>query len=100
MLMAGVVNMPVSDPGYRDEMTMNMVGITQTIPYPGKLLLRRQAARDEVTAAAAMGDAVRLQVVQEVRAAYYQLAFLDRAMEVLENNRTVLQSFVAATESR
>ncbi len=100
MLMAGVVNMPVSDPGYRDEMTMNMVGITQTIPYPGKLPLRRQAARDEVTAAAAMSDAARLQVVQEVRAAYYQLAFLDRAMEVLENNRTVLQSFVAATESR
>ncbi|MFL5540489.1 MAG: TolC family protein [Longimicrobiaceae bacterium] len=100
MLMAGIVNLPVSDPGFRDEMTMKMVGVTQTIPYPGKLPLRRQAARDEVTAAAAMSDAARLQVVQEVRAAYYQLAFLDRAMEVLENNRTVLQGFVAATESR
>lgn len=100
MLMAGIVNLPVSDPGFRDEMTMKMVGVAQTIPYPGKLPLRRQAARDEAVAAGAMIDAARLEVAQEVRAAYYQLAFLDRAMEVLENNRTVLQSFVAATESR
>ena len=100
MLMAGIVNLPVSDPGFRDQMTMKMVGVTQTIPYPGKLPLRRQAARDEVSAAAAMGDAVRLQVVQEVRAAYYQLAFVDRAMEVLENDRALLQGFVAATEAR
>ena len=100
MLMAGVVNMPVSDPGYRDEMTMNMVGITQTFPYPGKVPLRRRAARDDAAAAAAMRDAVRLQVVQEVRAAYYQLALADRSLAVLENDRTLLQGFVAATEAR
>jgi len=58
MLMAGIQNLPLgsettasagghasvgpSIPG--DPMTMKMIGVTQTIPYPGKLSLRRQAA--------------------------------------------------------
>src|SRR5688572_27635510 len=35
MLMAGVQNFPVSEPGFRDFMTMKMVGLEQTLPYPG-----------------------------------------------------------------
>ncbi|HET7604204.1 MAG TPA: hypothetical protein VFK36_14360, partial [Gemmatimonadales bacterium] len=49
MFMAGVQNFPVSEPGFADFMTMKMVGISQTFPFPGKLSLQTRAAEDEVT---------------------------------------------------
>jgi cobalt-zinc-cadmium efflux system outer membrane protein len=53
MLMAGLQNVPVSSPSLgADEMTMKMVGVSQVLPYPGKLPLARAAAEHEAEAAA------------------------------------------------
>src|SRR5688572_6107569 len=52
MLMAGVRNVPLSSPSLsRDEMTMSMAGVSQTIPYRGKRPLRTRVARAEADAA-------------------------------------------------
>ncbi len=100
MLMAGVQNFPVSDPGFTDFMTMKMIGVSQTIPYPGKLSLRRQAAALDVAASDAAREVVRREVVRDVRHAYYDLAFLGRALEVAERSQKVLTGLVAVTEAR
>lgn len=101
MLMAGVQNFPVSEPGFgNDEMTMKMVGVGQTIPYPGKLGLRRRVAGREVEAAGAALVARTRQVARDVRDAYYELAFLDRAMSIVERNRDLLVTFIKVTEAR
>lgn len=100
MLMAGVQNFPVGEPGFRDFMTMKMVGVGQTLPYPGKLALRRQAAARDAEAADAAFAATTRQVARDVRAAYYELAFLDRAMEVVTRNQRVLGGFIRVAETR
>jgi cobalt-zinc-cadmium efflux system outer membrane protein len=100
MLMAGLQNVPVSDPGFGDEMTMKMVGVSQTFPYPGKLPLARAAAEREGDAAAAELEAARLEVRREVLDAWYELAFVDRALAIVERNRATLSGLVAATEVR
>lgn len=100
MLSAGIMNLPVADPGFDDFMTMNVVGLGQRLPYPGKLPLARQAAELELRAAEARVQAARLEVEAEVRQAYYDLAFLDRSLEVLERNQGLLVDFVGVTESR
>ena len=100
MLMAGIQNLPVSDPGFGDEMTMKMVGVSQTIPYPGRTRLRRDAATAEAAAGEARLRAVRLELTQRVRDAYYELAYLDRALEILARNQALLADFVRITESR
>lgn len=98
--MAGVQNLPVRNPGFDDEMTMKMVGVGQTFPYPGKLELGRRAMEYELrTAEAVLARATRT-VTGDVRAAYYELAFLDRAMEITGRNRDVLVGLAAATEAR
>lgn len=100
MLALGIMNLPVSDPGFSDFMTMKTAGIGQKLPFPGKLGLARRAVELELEAASARLAAIRLEVAAEVKAAYYELAFLDRALEVLENNQTLLVNFVHTTESR
>ncbi len=100
MLMAGVQNFPVSDPGFEDEMTMKMVGIAQTIPYRGKLGLTRRIAEHEASAAEASVIGATSLVARDVRSAYYELAFLDRALAIVARNRDVLAGLGAVTESR
>ena len=100
MLTAGIMNLPVSDPGFDDFMTMNTVGVGQRLPYPGKLSLARRAAERELAASEARVEAVRRDIEAEVRKAYYDLAFLDRALEVLGRRQSVLVDFIQVTESR
>jgi cobalt-zinc-cadmium efflux system outer membrane protein len=113
MLMAGIQNLPISRaeqpppahgaasaPSGPDPMTMKMVGVGQTIPYPGKLSLQRKVAEKEVLAADAAAGAVAHRVVRDVKDAYYELAFLDRALEILERNQGVLVNLIRVTEAR
>lgn len=108
MLMAGIMNLPLgtmsanamggmSAPG--DNMTMKVVGISQTIPYPGKVRLRREAAEREADAGAATFQAARLEVARNIRSNYFELAFLDRAIDIAEQNRLVLGDVIQVTEA-
>lgn len=100
MLTLGITNFPVSEPGFEDLMTMKMVGVGQMVPYPGKLALRRRVTERELAAAEARLEAARLTVVEQVRAAYYELAFLHRVNEIIARNQSLLTNFVRVTESR
>jgi outer membrane protein, heavy metal efflux system len=79
---------------------MKMIGIGQSLPYPGKLALRRRAAAHEVEAAEAALAAATLRVKQEVRNAYYDLVFMDRALDIVERNQRLLGDFISITETR
>jgi outer membrane protein TolC len=101
MLMAGLQNVPVSSPSLSaDEMTMKMVGVSQTLLYPGKLALARSAAEHEAESAAIDVEGARLDVRRELLDAWYELAFLDRALEIVDRNRQTLASLIAASEVR
>jgi outer membrane protein TolC len=110
MLMAGIINQPLgrapADPmsmtsaGGPDPMTMRMIGVEQTLPFPGKLALRRRGAEYDVEASEAVLDATRRQVVRDVKSAYFDLAFLDRALAIVTRNQDVLVSLISVTESR
>ena len=100
MLMAGVQNFPVSDPGFADFMTMKMVGVGQTIPYPGKLSLKTRAAESELQVTIAELQQARLEVAAVVKRAYYDLAYIDRALEITDRNQRLLVDFTRVTEAR
>lgn len=100
MLMAGVQNLPVREPGFGDEMTMKMVGVSQIIPLWGKLRLARTAAEREVVAAAAEVVAESLAVRAEATSAYFEIAFANRALEILERSRLVLLDLARVAEVR
>lgn len=100
MLMAGVQNLPIAKPGFSDFMTMKMVGVSQTFPFPGKLSLQTRAATDEVTAARAALQAAHLDIATKVKEAYYALAFADRALDIVRRNHAVLTNLISVSEAR
>ncbi len=100
MLGVGIMNLPIAEPGFGDLMTMKTVAIGQTLPFPGKLPLARRAAERELEAAGARLRATELDIVAEVRKTYFELAFLDHAFVILEQNQKLLLSFMQVTESR
>jgi cobalt-zinc-cadmium efflux system outer membrane protein len=99
MLGIGVMNLPIDGAGY-SEMTMNAVMLGQMLPFPGKLTLQRVIAEHQQSAVEARLEGARLDVERDVRGAYYELAFLDRALEVVERNQRLLVTFVGVTEAR
>ena len=113
MLMVGIENLPLSNENAAsagghgnagssvagDPMTMRMIGVSQTVPYPGKLSLRRRAAERDVDAARANADASRLAVARDVRTAFFELAYIDRALAIVERNRAVLGDVIQVTEA-
>ena len=98
VLMGGLIQIPIRKPSLTDDnFTMLMAGITQTIPYPGKLRLRTRVAEFDADAAATARDQARLQVVRAVKDAYYELAFADQALAIAERNQKVLADVVRVT---
>lgn len=99
-LMVGVQNYALGEPAFSDFMTMKMVGVSQTLPYPGKLGLRERAARDEVEAAGARLAAAKLAVVHDATEAYDDLAFAERALEIVRRNEDVLANLITVTTAQ
>jgi cobalt-zinc-cadmium efflux system outer membrane protein len=76
------------------------LGASQDIPYPGKLRLRGEIARRDADIAGDRADSVAREVLAEVKAAYYQLAYLSQTLSILENDRQLLKQVEQATDAR
>jgi len=100
MLMVGIQNFPVSQPGFSDFMTMKMIGIDQTFPFPGKLALQTRAADDDVAAARGALEAARLDAALAVKKGYYALVFCDRALDLVRRNQAVLANLITVSAAR
>ena len=108
MLMAGIQNLPLGKmsaqgmaastlPG--EDMTMKMIGVSQTIPYPGKPGLRRRIAELEVNAAVAAVQVSSRDAERDVKKSYFELAYLDRAIEIVNQNHPVLVDVIRVAEA-
>jgi outer membrane protein, heavy metal efflux system len=99
-LTLGLENRPLSGFGADEMMTMNTLGITQMLPWPGKRGYGADRAR-------AFADAVRLdaadlerQLAARVAAAYADMAATDRTIAILGRTRTLLDAYLSVSETR
>ena len=91
----GAVNVPIDTFALDQEpMTQLLVGITQPLPYPGKLGLRRQMAESEAAAAVESMQEAQLRLVRDVRNTWWELFYLDRAADTVARNRELLGQLV------
>ncbi len=93
-LQFGLENRPVKGFGTMDPMTMNTVQLTQTLPWPGKLGYAQERTRRLADASKLDADEAELDLVARVKSTYYQLAYMDRALVVMNQTRDLLRSFV------
>jgi outer membrane protein, heavy metal efflux system len=76
------------------------LGASQEIPYPGKRGLRGQVANREADVRRIQIESVRRIVTDKLKAAYFQLAYLQQTLSVLERNAHVLKDVEQIVESR
>lgn len=76
------------------------VGVEQTLPWPGKLRDREDAASRGARRAWRTFEAARLRVSERVIAGLHELAYLDRAIEIARENVEILRSFEQVLRAR
>ncbi len=76
------------------------VGVSQTFPWPGRLRNREDAASRAALAAWREFEAARLSVTERVVSTLHDLAYLDSAISITEENLELLRSFEEALRAR
>ncbi|MEN8261553.1 MAG: TolC family protein, partial [Pseudomonadota bacterium] len=78
----------------QEAMTQLQLGISQRLPFPGKLTLKEEAAEFEAEAASNNVAETRLRLIRDVKTTWWLLFYLDRALEIVANNQDLLRQFV------
>ncbi len=100
-LSINLMNFPIDSFSFTQEgMTQTQVGFSQRLPFPGKLGLRREVAAAMASAASFGVEELRLKLIRDVTMVWWNLFFLDRALEVIENNQMLMRQFIEVTESK
>ncbi|MGR8932466.1 MAG: TolC family protein, partial [Gammaproteobacteria bacterium] len=95
------LNLPTDSFDTRQEaMTQMQVGLSQTIPFPGKLALKQEAADFDAGAALKSVDEAKLWLQSQVKTNWWQLYYLDRALEIVDNNQTLLRQFIQIARAK
>ncbi len=76
------------------------LGVSQDIPYPGKLKLRGEIAKREADVSQQQIESVRRAVLAEIKAAYFQLAYLSKTLTILESDGELLKQVEQAADAR
>ena len=84
----------------QEAMTQMQVGISQAIPFPGKLSLREGAGEYEAMAAGFSVDEVRLQLIRNVKSSWWQLYFMDRSLDIVDSNQDLLRQFIEVARTK
>jgi outer membrane protein TolC len=83
-----------------DSSSYRGVSVSEQFPYPGKLKLHGEIASKEADAAQANYEAIRRSVTAEVRAAYFDYFYFDRAIQTTERNKELLEKLSKIAEAR
>ncbi|HWZ42368.1 MAG TPA: TolC family protein [Candidatus Saccharimonadales bacterium] len=76
------------------------IGVAQEFPYPGKHGLRAQVAHHEADSLRAQTDVVRAQIVEKLKTTYYELAYFQQSLAVVESHDQLLSEIEQIAEVR
>jgi cobalt-zinc-cadmium efflux system outer membrane protein len=76
------------------------LGVSQDIPYPGKFRLKGEIAKREADVSQQQIESVRRSVFAELKAAYFQLAYLSKTLAILDQDGELLKQVQQAADAR
>ena len=76
-----------------------MVGVSQAIPFPGKLGLKGEIAASEADMLEQNYLATRLAIAAALKEAYYDLHFIVKSIAIVEKNKRLLVQFEKTAEA-
>jgi outer membrane protein TolC len=75
-------------------------GVSQEVPFPGKLALRSRVAATEADAARWTYEDTRVRLVAELKHVYFEYVFTERSLEIVRRNKELLDQFRRIAEAR
>src|SRR6202158_2844326 len=76
------------------------LGVSQDIPYPGKLRLKGEIAKRDADVSQQQIESVRRAVLAELKGTYFQLAYLSKTLTLLEEDGELLKQVEQAADAR
>src|SRR5258708_4473684 len=76
------------------------LGVSQDIPYPGKLRLKGEIAKREADVSQQQVESVRRAVLADLKGIYFQLAYLSKTLTILEEDGELLKQVEQAADAR
>jgi len=95
-----MVSQDARSPETRVGPQMTMLSLSQTFPWFGKLSDSEKVAAKEAEAMREMFEAQKAEVVRQVKLAYYDLAYLDRAIAITQEDQLLLEHYEKLAEAR
>ena len=100
VLELGLLNRPFDGFGTDERMTMNVIGLKQAFPWPGNQGFSEEGREHAARAAQLDAAEVEAQVVARTQAVHARLAYLDRAIAITADTRSMLRDFLEVAETR
>jgi len=76
------------------------LGVSQDLPYPGKLRLRGEIAQRDAAAERERYEALRRSVIEELKTAYFKLAYEHQQLAILDRDSQFLDQIAKIAEAR
>jgi outer membrane protein, heavy metal efflux system len=76
------------------------IGVSQDIPYPGKLRLKGEMAKRDADVIQQQYESERRSVLDGVKTVYFQLAYLSKTLATLESDGQLLEHVEKAADAR
>lgn len=94
-------NIPVDTLSLReDPMTQLQIGLSQEFPFFGKRGLMREAAQASAQAMVFNADETRWSLVKEVKIEWWELFYLEHALETTRHNLDLMRQLVVTAENK
>lgn len=101
MLSLGFSNLPVPSLSFKKEpMTEKMIGLSQEIPFPGKLSRMSESERKEVEMVELELTDAKNEIRKEFVKAYNELRLIKKNILVLENTKTLLKNMLEIVRAK
>ena len=100
-LTIGVMSLPVDTFDFNQEdMTTKQIELMQRLPFPGKLGLKKEMATKEYLAASQGVEEKKLEIIKKVKTLYFDLYFVNKALDITEKNRGLISTLTKITETK
>ncbi|KAF0249990.1 MAG: outer membrane efflux protein [bacterium] len=98
--LGNIIPIPPFDIQKGDPSSARILQFSQEIPFPGKLALKGKMATKEAEAEWWVYQQARLDLIAEVKENYFELWYLNKAINIVSKNRDLLEKFTKITEAK
>lgn len=101
MLEAGLMGVPLETLRFdQEEMTQKTIGVSQMIPSLSKRVAQTRFASAEASVADAEAGMAERWLLAELKKNVYELYYLDKSLETLSRNQTILDEMIIISNSK